>query len=101
MEDPSARALLARTPQLSATALRALLAAAGGELRAALTPAARRALVLPEPAARWLAAPDRAAVEADLEWLGRSGTRLLLASDADYPAALLRLGDAPAGLYLQ
>lgn len=101
MEDPFARALLARTPQLSATALRALLAAAGGDLRAALTPAARRALALPEPAARWLAAPDRAAVEADLGWCARSGTRLLLAIDADYPPALQPLGAAPAALYLQ
>ncbi|MBV8784297.1 MAG: DNA-protecting protein DprA [Gammaproteobacteria bacterium] len=101
MDAPFARALLARTPQLDARALHALLAAGGGDVRAALTPAARRGLELPEAAARWLAAPDRGAVEADLAWLAQSSTQLLLAHDPQYPPALTALTDAPAALYVQ
>jgi DNA processing protein len=57
-------------------------------------------LPLPSAAHQFLAAPDEAAIDADLAWLERSGACIVLATDADYPPLLLRSGAAPAALYV-
>jgi DNA processing protein len=47
-----------------------------------------------------LAQPDEAAVQADLEWLERSGACLLASIDEGYPPMLRESPDAPAVLYV-
>jgi DNA processing protein len=47
-----------------------------------------------------LAQPDEAAVQADLEWLERSGACLLASIDESYPPMLRESPDAPAVLYV-
>jgi DNA processing protein len=100
MESIRARALLARTPALGCRDLEALLTAAGGEPARAVESRAARAVPLPGPARAFLAAPDEAALAADLEWLGGSGARILLYTDPDYPPLLREISAAPAALYL-
>jgi DNA processing protein len=94
------RAALARAAGLTAEHTRALLAAAQGDPGAACTVRVLEALGLPSPLRRALAAPDEQALAADLEWLARSGARILLCTDADYPPLLARLADAPPALYV-
>src|ERR671923_693877 len=53
----------------------------------------------PRAAARLLS-PDQAAIDADLEWLGRSGATLLSCADPRYPRLLRESPDAPAALYV-
>jgi len=84
MDNAHARAKLARTPGLTADALEALIAAAGGDL--AQVP---------------LTAPDERAVASDLEWLERSGTVIVLSTDPGYPPLLRQTAGAPAALYAQ
>jgi DNA processing protein len=100
MEAMRARALLGRAPGLDAAGLRALLAAAGGDPAHAAEPRAARAVELPPAARAFLAAPDEAALDADLAWLAASGAHLLLATDADYPPLLAESTGAPAVLYV-
>jgi DNA processing protein len=100
MKASRARALLARTPALSADRLQALLTAAGGELERALEPRTVREVQLPEAARAWLGAPQGAAIDADLAWLEDSGASILLASDAAYPPLLREIPGAPAALYV-
>jgi DNA processing protein len=100
MEANRARALLARTPALSSRELEALLAAAGGEPGQAVEPRATREVPLPDAARAFLDAPDRAALEADLDWLGASGAHILLCTDPDYPPLLREISGPPAALYL-
>jgi DNA processing protein len=94
-------AALPRTPALDAQCARTLLArfadldgvvacGCGGLMR----------LGVPALAARWLAAPDRRRIEADLEWLIRSGVSLVCAGDALYPSRLEAVPGAPAALYV-
>lgn len=101
MDSSLARATLARTPGLTAAAADALLAAAGGELaRAPLARCAGR-VELPPAARAYLSAPDERAVAADLEWLSRSGTVIVLSTDPGYPPLLKQTPGAPAALYVQ
>jgi DNA processing protein len=100
MDASRARALWARVPGLEAAQLRALALTAGGEPAAALAARAARALELPPAARACLAAPDESAIDADLAWLERSGARILLCSDVDYPPLLAAVPAAPAALYL-
>ena len=96
-----ARATLARTPGLTAPAADALLAAAGGELtRASLARCVAR-IELPPAARAYLSAPDERAEAADLEWLERSGTSIILSTDPGYPPLLRQTAGAPAALYVQ
>ena len=101
MDTSRARAVLARTPALEAEHLRALLGAAGGEPERALGARVSQRLELPAPARQFLATADDAAIDADLAWLAASGTRIVLATDPDYPPLLLQASDAPAALYVQ
>jgi DNA processing protein len=101
MDTSRARAVLARTPALDARQLRELLGAAGGEPERALGARVTQQVELRPAAQEFLAAPDDAAIDADLAWLAASGTRIVLATDQDYPPLLLQSGAAPAALYVQ
>jgi len=101
MDTSWARAVLARTPALEAGHLRDLLAAAGGEPEPAVGARVTQRVRLPGPAQEFLAAPDAAAIDADLAWLAASGARIVLATDPDYPPLLLQSAGAPAALYVQ
>ena len=100
MEALTARALLARTPALTAIDARALLRAAGGELARAASGAVLREVALPDAAREFLRSASTDHVAADVEWLEASGARIVLASDADYPPLLLAAPGAPAALYV-
>ena len=101
MDTSRARAVLARTPALEAGHLRELLDAADGEPERALGARVTQRCALPGAAQQFLAAPDDAAIDADLAWLATSATRIVLATDPDYPRLLLQSGTAPAALYVQ
>ena len=100
MEALTARALLARTPALTATHARALMGAAGGEVARAASGSVLREVELPEAAREFLRAANADQVADDLDWLEASGARIVLASDADYPPLLLAAPGAPAALYV-
>ena len=101
METSRARAVLARTPALDAGQLQELLAAAGGDPVRALGARVTQRVELPAAAQQFLAAPDEAAIEADLAWLAASGTRIVLSCDVDYPPLLRQDAGAPAALYVK
>ncbi|HEX2668228.1 MAG TPA: DNA-processing protein DprA [Gammaproteobacteria bacterium] len=46
-------------------------------------------------------APDRAAAEQDLNWIQRSGARLLTVTDPTYPPLLKQIPDPPFALFLR
>lgn len=56
-------------------------------------------LDVPTETRKFLRQPDWAVAERDLEWLNRSGARLVTLLDPDYPSLLKELSDAPAALY--
>ncbi len=92
---------LLRAPALGPSRLRSLLARFGdagrvlGFLRA--NPAAAE---LDEDSRRWLDAPDRALIEADLAWLAQPGHHLIGLDDTAYPAMLRDTASAPAALFV-
>ncbi len=99
METHAACALFARTPSLTAEHLRSLIAETGSlELAAAHAPT----LITPLPASAkaFLAAPDHAAVEADLRWSETSGAQLIPCTSPAYPSLLARTVGAPPVLYV-
>jgi DNA processing protein len=100
METSRARAVLARTPALTARQLLELLEAADGELERALGARATQRVELAAAAQQFLAAPDEAAIDGDLTWLATSGARIVLATDPDYPPLLRQSAAAPAALYV-
>ena len=57
-------------------------------------------LIAPDTA-DYLAAPDWAAVEADLRWLAQPGHHVLTLLNADYPAWLREIHDPPPLLFVQ
>jgi DNA processing protein len=102
MDQVRARALLARTPGLTADAATGLLAAAGGDLTAIARAARAAAALTLQPAARaFLAAPDERRLDADLKWLEESATAIVLCTDPAYPPLLKQTAGAPAALYVQ
>jgi DNA processing protein len=102
MDQLRARALLARTPGLTADAVTGLLAAAGGDLTAIARAARAAAAVALPPAARaFLTAPDERRLDADLRWLEESATAIVLCTDPAYPPLLKQTAGAPAALYVQ
>jgi DNA processing protein len=100
MEPLTARALLARSPALTALHARALIEAAGGDLARALSAGALRQAQLPAGAREFLRAATPDYVAADVAWLEASGARIVLASDAHYPPLLLAAPAAPAAVYV-
>ncbi len=65
----------------------------------AATSARRRAVVPANAAAQLDAGPDPERLAASLAWLAGSGHSLIAWDDADYPRALLEIGDPPPVLY--
>ena len=65
----------------------------------ATTSARRRAVVPPGVATQVEAGPDPERLAATLAWLAGSGHSLMAWDDADYPRALLEIGDPPPVLY--
>src|SRR5438067_13788523 len=99
--DPLAlRALLARAPGLHGTHVQALVAAAGGDLTRAIELEALGSVDLPPTARASLVFPDAATLNLDLKWIEASGAQLLASTDADYPAQLQSVPDAPAVLFV-
>ncbi|HYC08069.1 MAG TPA: DNA-processing protein DprA [Steroidobacteraceae bacterium] len=100
MDARRARALIARTPALSAENLQALLGAAGGEPEGSLAARVVRHADLPSAARAFLSAPDETAVDTDLAWLDTSGAAILLCTDPEYPPLLREIAAAPPALYV-
>ncbi|MEJ0036358.1 MAG: DNA-processing protein DprA [Gammaproteobacteria bacterium] len=101
MDSLRALALLARTPSLKAEHLQALVAATGSldaaaRIGAAIVPGVH----LPPSSRAFLASPDDAAIEADIEWIEANGATLIPCTSPDYPELLARTNRAPALLYV-
>jgi DNA processing protein len=101
MDTALARVTLARTPGLTAEALEALVAAAGGDLAEVPRACGAARGELPPAARAYLSTPDERAVASDLEWLERSGSAIVLSIDPEYPPLLRQTASAPAALYVQ
>ena len=67
----------------------------------AASAAQRQAWGLTPKLSAYLAAPDWAAVEADLRWLDQPDCHLLLLSDPDYPKLLRQIADPPPLLFVR
>lgn len=100
MDEIRARALLARLPGIGATELSALVAGGDGDLASVPASRAARETDLPAAARDFLRSPDERALDEDLAWLGASGARILLFTDADYPPLLRETPAPPASLYV-
>src|SRR5690349_22502360 len=101
MDALRAATLLARTPSLTADHVRALVAATGSiESAAAIGPNVVPGIELPPAARAFLAAPDDAAIDADLRWIEASGAHVVPISSARYPMLLASISRAPAVLYV-
>jgi DNA processing protein len=93
-------AVLARAPALYAHHLSTLVAAADGDLTRSLEPDALSRLAASPGTREWLLHPDSTQLTADLEWIEKSGVRLLASTDSDYPRQLLQLANAPPVLFV-
>ena len=100
MDDLRIRAAFARAPGLRAQHVAALFAATEGSPTQCLDPAILARVPLPPAALSWLRLPDPAQLDSDLEWLQRSGARLLASTDPEYPERVRKLADAPAALFV-
>jgi DNA processing protein len=101
MDSLRALALLGRTPSLKAEHLLALVAATGGlEAAASIGASVVPGVRLPPAARAFLALPNDAAIEADLEWIEANNAVLLPCTSSDYPELLARTSRAPALLYV-
>jgi DNA processing protein len=101
MDSLRACALFARTPSLTAEHLHALVAQYGSLEQAAqpdLHPLSE--VPIPRAAREFFAAPDVAAVDADLAWVETSGAVLLPCTSPDYPELLRHTHRAPPVLYV-
>ena len=102
MPDLRALCILARTPQLSREQLCAALDSLGDlDALFARSEAALRDAGISRDAARWLAAPDPAIVDADLAACARFELQLIAATDARYPLLLARTIGAPPVLWVR
>ncbi|MEZ5545262.1 MAG: DNA-processing protein DprA [Lysobacteraceae bacterium] len=100
-ENAAAWCALLRAPGLGPARIRALLDACGNaRTAAAATPSQLRACGVPEAAMAWLAKPDAARIEADLEWLAAPMHHLIGIDDPDYPVMLRRSPHPPAALFV-
>ncbi|MCC7256199.1 MAG: DNA-protecting protein DprA [Dokdonella sp.] len=99
--DLEAWLILLRAPGLGPATLRELLAA-HGSAAAALAAARRGAHPRTQDAdcRAWLAAPERALIDADLTWLDAPAHHLLVCDGADFPALLDEAPGAPAALFV-
>jgi DNA processing protein len=80
---------------------RALVDATGSlENAAAIGPRVVPGVELPAAARAFLAAPDEAAIDADLAWLEASGAQLVPCTSPGYPSLLARISRGPPALYV-
>src|SRR5215510_8157096 len=101
MSSLRALALLARTPSLKAEHLHALVAATGSlEAAAGIGANVVSGVSLPLASRMFLASPDEAAIDADLEWIEKDEATLIPCTSPDYPELLARTSRAPAVLYV-
>lgn len=100
MDALAARALIARTPGLTAESMAALFAFANGDLTDVPRAARTAGIELPPGGRSFLIAPDERALAADRTWLEESRAAIVLATDADYPPLLKQVPGAPAALYV-
>jgi DNA processing protein len=101
MDVRRATALLARTPGLTADHLRALVDATGSlESAASIGSNVVPGIELPPAARAFLAAPDHAAIDADLRWIDESGAHAVPITSERYPALLATISRAPPVLYV-
>src|SRR5579863_10023342 len=100
MDAVGVRAVLARASGLDAQHMQALLLAAGNEIEHGLEPQILEQASLPPSARAQLMQPDEVSLRRDLEWMAASGARLLLSTDAEYPAQLRHIRGAPAALFV-
>jgi DNA processing protein len=98
MEEIKVRAMLARTPGLTAEHVRALFTVTGGEPRFDLS--MLRGLRLPPAARAFLSSPDMIELDRDLQWIEASGVHLLLCTDVTYPPLLAQISEAPPVLFV-
>lgn len=100
-ENAAAWFALLRAPGLGPAKIRVLLEACGSAHAAATANASQlRACGAPESAIAWLARPDAARIDADLEWLAGPSHHLIGIDDPDYPAMLRRAPHPPAALFV-
>ena len=93
--------ILMRTPGLGPASLRQLISARGNaQLVLQHLRSNKAAADLDDEARRWLDAPDRARIDADLAWLAEPHHQLLAWDDADYPSLLREIPGAPAALFV-
>jgi DNA processing protein len=100
MEATKVRAMLARTPGLTAEHVRALFAATGDESSLEFPAHVLRRVGIPPAGRAFLTAPDEAALLCDLRWIESSGAKLLLCTDTAYPPMLAQTDGAPAVLFV-
>ncbi|MGH8273060.1 MAG: DNA-processing protein DprA [Gammaproteobacteria bacterium] len=101
--DAQLRALLAlvHAPGLGMRRSRRLLEEYGDAEGAVKAP--RRALAaagVPTPAQRALASPDRASIEADLDWANTDNHHVIAWDEPDYPPLLAEIEDPPIALFV-
>jgi DNA processing protein len=101
MDSLRAAVLFARTPSLTADHVRALVAATGSLESAASIGSSIVPGVELAPAARaFLAAPNAAAIDADLAWVETSGAHVVPVTSDSYPPLLARIERGPPVLYV-
>jgi DNA processing protein len=93
-------AKLVRSPGLTAEHVQALTAAAQGDRERLCEPEIIAQVELPPAARAFLRKPDQRVLEGYLAWLHRSGARLLLWGELEYPVQLAAIPGAPAALYV-
>lgn len=91
--------ILLRTPGFGQVTVRERLAAADGDIQAALAQAKREAARC-DAARAWLRQPDAAVLAADRAWLAQPGHRLLRCDEADFPPQLETIDKPPAALFV-
>ena len=77
MDEVSVRAVLARAPELCASHVHALVAAAGGDITRSIELDALAAVDLPPSTRSSLVFPDSTTLDSDLRWIRASGAQLL------------------------
>ncbi len=101
MDSLRAAALFARAPSLTAEHVRALVEATGSlEEAASIGSRGVSGVGIPAAARAFLAAPDEAALDADLQWLEGSGAHLVPITSERYPPLLARISRGPPVLYV-
>jgi DNA processing protein len=101
MDSLRALALFARTPSLKAEHLQALVNATGSlEAAADIGANVVPGVHLPASSRAFLAAPNEAALDADIEWIEANHATLIPCTSPEYPELLARTSRGPAVLYV-